>query len=64
MKLTVHVRAQFGTVQAFCPDLPGCSATGPNEKVALERLRLRIDEYFAGRSRNLPPGTRAIQLDV
>jgi len=33
-------------VTAFCPDLPGISATAPSEKEALELLRGRIDEHF------------------
>jgi predicted RNase H-like HicB family nuclease len=64
MRLNIHVRSQFGTVQAFCPDLPGCSATGQDQKVAIERLRARIDEYFAVRVRPLPPGTRVFQIEV
>jgi predicted RNase H-like HicB family nuclease len=64
MKLSVHVRSQFGTVQAFCPDLPGCSATAQTEKAAIDLLRARIDEYFATRTRPLQPGTRVIQLEV
>jgi hypothetical protein len=64
MKLNVHVRRQAAAVQAFCPDLPGCSASAPTEKEALERLRARVDEYFAARVRVLPPGTRIVQLEV
>jgi predicted RNase H-like HicB family nuclease len=64
VKLTVYIRSQAGAVQAFCPDLPGCSAAASSEQVALERLRARIDEYFAVRGTALPPGTRAIQLEV
>jgi hypothetical protein len=65
MKLNVHIRtSEFGTVQAFCPDLPGCSATAADEKLAVDKLRARIDEYFAFRPRQPPPGTRIIQLEV
>ncbi len=66
MKINVHIRAGsvFDTVQAFCPDLPGCSASAQTEEEALRRLRARVDEYFSPRSKALPPGTRIIQLEV
>jgi len=64
VKLTVYIRSQAGTVQAFCPDLPGCSAAATSEQIALDRLRTRIDEYFTARGTALPPGTRAIPLEV
>src|SRR2546421_12024939 len=51
MKLNVHIRSRQGTVQAFCPDLPGCSASAQTEKEAITLLRARVDEYFAARVR-------------
>jgi hypothetical protein len=64
MKLTVHVRTQRGVVQAFCPDLPGCSATAPSERAAIDLLRARVDEYFTARPASLPAGTRVVHLEV
>jgi predicted RNase H-like HicB family nuclease len=64
MKLNVHIRSKPGAIQAFCPDLPGCSASAPTEKEAVALLRARVDEYFAARVRVLLPGTRVIQLEV
>jgi predicted RNase H-like HicB family nuclease len=64
MKLNVHIRSRSGTIQAFCPELPGCSASAQSEKEAIQILRERVDEYFAVRERSLPPGTRVIQLEV
>lgn len=63
MKLQVHVRERRNSVQAFCPDLPGCSASATTEAEALSLLRARVDEYFAARPTVLP-GTRVIQLEV
>ncbi len=63
MKLHVHLRSERGTVQAFCPDLPGCSASAPSEAEALRLIRSRVDEYFATRTR-VAPGTRVIKLEV
>ena len=64
MKLNVRVRSRAGTVQAFCPDLPGCSASAQTEKEAIQILRARVDEYFSVRARTLPPGTRVVELEV
>jgi predicted RNase H-like HicB family nuclease len=65
MKLAVHIReASHGPVQVYCPDLPGCSASGPTAQVALELLRRRIDAYFADAARRTPPGTRVITIEV
>ena len=48
MKLEVHIRTRptgrDGVVQAYCPDLPGCSASARNEKEALALLRARVEE--------------------
>jgi hypothetical protein len=63
VKLQVHVRERRNSVQAFCPDLPGCSASATTEAEALSLLRARVDEYFSGRPSVLP-GTRVIQLEV
>jgi predicted RNase H-like HicB family nuclease len=46
-------------VRAFCPDLPGCSATAPTQGEALERLRRRVSDYFTrDAAEPLAPGTR------
>jgi hypothetical protein len=34
-------------VTAYCPALPGCSATAPDEKQALEALRAKLHDYEA-----------------
>jgi hypothetical protein len=64
MKLAVHVRSRHGAVQAFCPDLPGCSASAPTEKEALQLLKDRVDEYFTERAQAAVPGTRIVHLEV
>jgi len=64
MTLSVYVRSAHGNVQAFCPNVPGCSASAPTEKEALRILRLRLDDLFAPRARVLPPGTRVVELEV
>ncbi len=64
MKIVVHLRSQNGAVQAYCPDLPGCSASARTEQAALKRLRARVDEYFASAPQAALPGTRVIHLEV
>lgn len=63
MKIAVHLRSQKGAVQAYCPDLPGCSASAPTEQQALRLLRSRVDEYFATVARPVP-GARVIHIEV
>jgi predicted RNase H-like HicB family nuclease len=66
MKLPVHIRqsSTHGAVQAFCPDLPGCSASAPSVEQALELLKRRVDDYFAASARRAPAGTRIVTLEV
>jgi hypothetical protein len=64
MKLQVHIRRGVDGVQAFCPELPGCSATAPHEAQALEQLRERIGRYFAPKASSLLPGTRVVHIEV
>ncbi|HEY2747264.1 MAG TPA: hypothetical protein VGL86_21730 [Polyangia bacterium] len=67
MKLKVHIRAKSqgksDVVQAYCPDLPGCSASARNEAEALALLRARVEEYFATPT-PVVPGTRVITFEV
>jgi predicted RNase H-like HicB family nuclease len=65
MKVSVLLRRgrNTGSVQAYCPDLPGCSAHGPTEGDALELLRHRITDYFA-HGRPVPPGERRTVLEL
>jgi predicted RNase H-like HicB family nuclease len=66
MQVPVHIRSSEarGTVQVFCPDLPGCSASAPTVEEALELLRTRVREYFTISTRRAPAGTRVITIEV
>ena len=64
MKVTVLVRSRHGQVQAFCPDLPGCSASARTEQEALKLPRERVGEYFTAGARTPVPGTRVVQLEM
>lgn len=66
MKIPVLLRRSqhTGSVQAYCPDLPGCSAHGHTEADALELLRRRVADYFATNRRPVPPGERRTVLEL
>jgi hypothetical protein len=64
MKLRVLVRKGVDGVQAFCPELPGCSATAPREVEALERLRERIARCLAPSASPPLPGTRVVHIEI
>jgi predicted RNase H-like HicB family nuclease len=66
MQLPVHIKQSEarGSVQVFCPDLPGCSASAPTVDDALELLRRRVREFFAASARRAPAGTRIVTIEV
>ncbi|MBN1770487.1 MAG: type II toxin-antitoxin system HicB family antitoxin [Deltaproteobacteria bacterium] len=67
MTLTVHVRPGRtpGWFQAFAPELPGCSASGPSVSEAVQRLRQRIDDHLDEARRRAPvPGARKLRMEV
>jgi hypothetical protein len=64
MKLHVHIRKGLDGVQAFCPGLPGCSASAPTEPEAIKRLRDRVERCFAPATTAPLPGTRVVQIEV
>lgn len=66
MEISVHIRKGHGdVVQAFCPDLPGCSAVARDDRQALELLRQRVRDYFAHQDREpLAAGTRRVTIEL
>jgi predicted RNase H-like HicB family nuclease len=64
MKLPVHVQSRPDGVRAFCPDLPGCSASARTEEEALRRLRARVEACFSPRPTAPTPGTRIVHIEV
>jgi hypothetical protein len=66
MEIAVHLRKGQGqVVQAFCPDLPGCSAIARDDRQALALLRRRVRAYFAQQEQKpLTAGTRRVTLEV
>ena len=67
MRVTVYVRRRpdAGMVQAYCPDVPGCSSCGKTEDEALATLRVRLAAQLApDGSRPPPPGVRVVALEI
>ena len=64
MKLPVHIQTRQDGVRAFCPDLPGCSASARTEQEALSRLKSRIEECFTATLVAPSPGTRIVHIEV
>ena len=66
MEIPVHIRRGRGqVVQAYCPDLPGCSATAADDRQALELLRQRVRDFFEHpETEPLAAGTRRVTLEV
>ena len=65
MRVTVYVRRRpdAGLIQAYCPDVPGCSSCGKTEDEALATLRLRLAATLGG-ERAAPPGVRVVALEI
>jgi predicted RNase H-like HicB family nuclease len=57
MHIPVHIQSSKPGhgVRVFCPDIPGCSATGASVDQALSVLRRRIDAHFARSASEVPP---------
>lgn len=65
VKITVCIRAgrAEGTVQAYCPELPGCSSAARTEEEALSILRKRLQSCL-GRPAPAAPATRQLTLEL
>jgi predicted RNase H-like HicB family nuclease len=64
MKIRAYLQERSpGSIVAWCPDLPGCSATGRSTDQALGVLATRIEEYFgAGEREATPRGARKVEF--
>ena len=65
-KYTVIVEEANGNYSAFCPDLPGCVATGKDENETLQRMREAIAFHLEGlREQKAPlPQTRCSVREI
>ena len=66
VQIPVYIRhsPETGTVQAYCPDLPGCSSCGRDEAEAITVLRNRLADQLAESAREAPPSVRVTVIDL
>ena len=67
MMLTIYIRPgrTENAVQAYCPDLLGCSAVGETEEEAVSLVRARVEAYFSERNQKpAPAGIRRVEIEL
>jgi len=68
LKYTVVIEKADGNYSAYCPDLPGCVATGASVEETTERIKQAIEFHIEGlRGEGLdvpPPATTATLVEV
>ena len=67
-KYTIIVEKAEGNYSAYCPDLPGCIATGTTIEKTRERMKEAIEFHLEGLKKEkvgIPkPSTMAISIEV
>ena len=67
-KYTIVIEKAEGNYSAYCPDLPGCIATGSNAEEAIERMKVAISFHLEGlkaEGMDIPqPATTAALIEV
>jgi len=67
-KYTIVIERADGNYSAYCPDLPGCVATGKNVGETTERIKEAIELHIEGlKAEGLdvpPPATTAALVEV
>lgn len=67
-KYTIVIEKANGNYSAYCPDLPGCIATGATVEETTERMRAAIEFHIEGlKAEGLdipPPATTATLVEV
>ena len=65
---TIIIEEAEGNYSAYCPDLPGCIATGGTVEETIERMKEAIAFHIEGlKKEGLPipqPSTRAVSVGV
>ena len=61
MEIVVRTRRDgLGRHWAWCPELPGCRATGPSASEAVAKLEPRIRGYLASLDRPVPGALKKV----
>ena len=67
-KYTIIIEKAKGNYSAYCPDLPGCIATGSTIEETIERMKEAIEFHIEGLKEEeitIPePFTKAISIGV
>jgi predicted RNase H-like HicB family nuclease len=67
-KYTIVIEKADGNYSAYCPDLPGCVATGASVEETTERIKEAIEFHIEGlKAEGLdvpPPATTAALVEV
>ena len=67
-KYTIVIEKAEGNYSAYCPDLPGCIATGRTEEKTIQRMKEAIEFHIEGlreEKTSIPtPSTKAVSVDV
>ncbi len=67
-KYTIIIEKAEDNYSAYCPDLPGCIATGRTEEETIKRMKEAIEFHIEGLregKKSIPaPSTKAVSVDV
>jgi predicted RNase H-like HicB family nuclease len=67
-KYTIIIEKAEDNYSAYCPDLPGCIATGHTEEETIQRMKDAIEFHIEGlqeKKTAIPvPSTKAASVDV
>ena len=68
VKYTIIIEKAEGNYSAYCPDLPGCIATGFTPEETIQRMKEAIKFHLEGLKRekiSIPePSTRAVSIGI
>ncbi|NMX21558.1 HicB family protein [ANME-1 cluster archaeon GoMg4] len=67
-KYTIIIEKAEDNYSAYCPDLPGCIATGRTEEETIERMKVAIEFHIEGlrecKTFIPAPSTKAVSVEV
>lgn len=67
-KYTISIEKAEDNYSAYCPDLPGCIATGYTEEETIQRMKDAIEFHIEGLQEEkiaIPvPSTKTVSVDV
>jgi len=68
VEYTIIIEKAEGNYSAYCPDLPGCIATGSTQEETIQRMKEAIKFHLEGLKKekiSIPePSTRAVSIGI